>query len=93
MAEKKVIKKDTALIGYIFGIVSIVLAFFTPVAGLIFGIIGLVQSKKQNDELSKKAKKYNILGIILNIVLAIAAIIASFFLGDITSSLANFPVN
>ena len=36
---KKEIKKDTALISYIFGIISIVMAFVLPMGGLIFGII------------------------------------------------------
>jgi len=40
-------EKDSSFIAYIFGIISIVMAFFTPFAGLIFGIIGLVQSNKK----------------------------------------------
>jgi len=72
--EKKEIKKDSAMISYIFGIISIVLAFFTPMAGLIFGIIGLVQSKKQKDDLSIRAKKLSTLGIILSLVFLVVAL-------------------
>jgi len=46
----------------IFGILSIVFAFFMPLVGLIFGIFGLTQIKKGN------ARKLNILGIIISIL-------------------------
>lgn len=45
MVEKK---GDRIVASYTLGIVSIVLAFFTPLAGLIFGIIGLAKAKKKN---------------------------------------------
>ena len=47
---------DSSQVSYILGIVSIVTAFFTPLAGIIFGVIGLIQSKKQKTPLSKKSK-------------------------------------
>jgi len=75
-------KQDLSEVGYMFGIISIVLAFFSPVAGFIFGIIGLVQSKKQNTELSKKAKKFNILGIILSIVVLVISFFVMIYLGN-----------
>ncbi len=53
-------------VAYIFGILSIVLAFFQPLAGIILGIIGLVQNRKEK---SKTAKRLNITGIILGIVI------------------------
>jgi len=84
------VKIDTPTISYIFSIISIVLAFFTPVAGLIFGIIGFVQSKKQKDELSKKAKKYSIIGIVLSIVLLILSLVIMFLYN--TASIGNFPL-
>lgn len=59
---------DFSEISYVLGIVSIVLAFFQPLAGFVFGIIGFIQSKKQDNELSKRAKKLNTVGIILSIV-------------------------
>ncbi len=72
-------KTDFSLASYIFGIVSIVLAFFTPLAGLVFGIIGLVQSKKQKTALSLNAKKLSTIGIILSIILIIVSLVITFF--------------
>ena len=54
---------------YIFGIVSIVMALFTPLLGLVFGIVGLVQSAKQKTDVSKLSKKLNIIGIVLSIII------------------------
>jgi len=53
---------------YIFGIVSIVMALFTPLLGLVFGIIGLVQSARQKTDISRLSKKLNIIGIVLSII-------------------------
>jgi heme/copper-type cytochrome/quinol oxidase subunit 2 len=91
MVTKK--SSDSEIIAYIFGIISIVIAFFAPLAGLIFGVIGFVQSKKQKTDLSKKAKKLNIIGIVLNIVFFIITLILTFYLTfQEISSLANFPI-
>lgn len=62
------------LVAYIFGIVSVTLAFFNSLAGIAFGIIGIIQSKKENTELSKKARKLSIIGIVLSIVLFIVLV-------------------
>ena len=67
MTEKKE-QVDFSQTSYIFGIVSIVMAFFTPLLGLIFGIIGLVQSAKQKTEVSRSSKKLNIIGIVLSVI-------------------------
>ena len=61
MAEKEV--KGVA---YILGIISIVMAFFQPLAGIVFAIVGLVQNKQEK---SKKAKKLNIIGLVLSVIL------------------------
>jgi len=66
MADKE--KINFSQTSYIFGIVSIVMALFTPLLGLVFGIIGLVQSSKQKTEISRLAKKLNIIGIILSVI-------------------------
>ena len=77
MAKKE---EDFSEVSYTLGIISIVLAFFTPLAGFVFGIIGLVQSKKQKTQLSKRARKLSIIGIILSIILfAITVAIAAYF--------------
>ena len=67
MAEKKE-QVDFSQTSYIFGIVSIVMALFTPLLGLVFGIVGLVQSAKQKTDVSRLAKKLNIIGIVLSVI-------------------------
>jgi hypothetical protein len=75
-------------VAYTVGILSIVLAFFIPLAGLILGIIGLVQNKQDK---SKKAKTLNIIGIILSVVVFIALIVLNVYLVRLQQS-AGFPV-
>ena len=60
---------------YVFGIVSIVMAFFSQLAGLIFGIIGFSQSKKLKTSTSKLSRKLNILGIIFSLVVFVLTIV------------------
>jgi hypothetical protein len=71
---------ERSSISYTLGILSIVLAFFQPIAALIIGIIGLSNSKKSPDELSKKARKLNIWGIVLSAIVLIASIIYMVYL-------------
>lgn len=71
---------DFSEISYVLGIMSIVTAFFLPLAGFVFGIIGLVHSKKQKTKLSEKAKKFNIIGIVLSIILFAVTILAATYL-------------
>ena len=81
MAEKF----DLKPVSYVFGILSIVFAFFSPFAGLIFGIIGLMQSNKLKFQ---KAKRLNIVGIVLSVIFSIIQIIVQFFLTDISGLFA-----
>ncbi len=67
MTEKKE-QVNFSQTSYIFGIVSIVMAFFTPLLGLVFGIIGLIQSAKQKTDVSRLSKKLNIIGIVLSVI-------------------------
>jgi uncharacterized membrane protein len=71
---------DFSEVSYVLGIMSIVTAFFLPLAGFVFGIIGLIHSKKQKTKLSEKAKKFNIIGIILSIILFVITILAATYL-------------
>ena len=64
MAEKI----DMKPVSYILGILSIVFAFFSAFAGLVFGIIGLIQSNKLK---LQKAKRLNIMGIVLSAIFSI----------------------
>lgn len=69
MAEKI----DFKSVSYVLGILSIVFAFISPMAGLILGIIGLVQAKKQK---ALRAKRLNVIGIILSVIfLIISAVV------------------
>ena len=86
MAEKEVVS-------YILGILSIVFAFFTPVAGLILGIIGYSQSRKYKGGLGKRAKKFNVIGIVLSVIILIISIIILVYsvLNGINTG-QNFPI-
>jgi len=75
-------KIDFSQISYIIGVLSIVFAFLSPFAGVILGIIGLIQSSKQKNILSKKAKKLNIIGIIVGVIILALAIFISIKFGD-----------
>jgi len=66
-------------VAYIFGILSIVLAFFQPFPGVVIGIIGLVQNRKEK---SRTAKMLNILGIIIGVAMIIIVMILSKYLAS-----------
>ena len=66
-------------VAYILGILSVVLAFFQPLPGIIIGIIGLVQNKKDK---SKTAKMLNIVGIIIGVAMIILLILLSKYLAS-----------
>ena len=82
MAKKEVKKKadkkstiDKILVSYLLGILSVVFAFFQPVAAIILGIVGLVQVKGQGKNNSAKtAKKLNIIGIVLAVIVIIISL-------------------
>ena len=80
MAEKI----DFASVGYALGILSIIFAFTTTysLGGLVTGIVGLVQSNKAK---SKKAKKLNILGIVLSIIFFILSMVVIYTTGGFSS--------
>lgn len=76
-------KRGFDFVAYILGIVSIIMAFFSPLAGLAFGVVGLVQSKKQKTPLSDKAKKLNLIGVILSGVLFVISLVAATLLAKL----------
>lgn len=84
-------KEDFGKFSYIFGIISIVSAFFTPVAGLIFGIIGTVQSQKSKSPLSAKGKKLSKIGIILSVIMLLVVIAISIYMGLDSLNSLNLP--
>jgi preprotein translocase subunit SecG len=74
-------------VSYTLGIISIVLAFFSPTAGLIIGIIGFIQAKRMK---SRQAKKLNIIGIILGVIFFIISVILSIYATQLGGS-SGFP--
>jgi len=61
-------KLDLASVSYVLGILSIVLAFFSPGAGLVLGVIGYVHSKNNG---VPQAKKLNVIGIVISLTLIV----------------------
>jgi hypothetical protein len=70
-------KEELDLVNYTLGIISIVLAFFQPLAGFIFGVFGFIKSKDSKTELGKKAKKFNLIGLILSAVIFVITTIVT----------------
>ena len=69
-------KVDFSTISYLLGILSIVFAFVLPFAGLVLGIVGIVQSSKLKFQ---KAKKLNMIGIILSAIFIAVTIITMIY--------------
>jgi heme/copper-type cytochrome/quinol oxidase subunit 2 len=65
---------DFSEVSYVLGIISIILVVFQPLLGLVLGVVGFTHSRKQKTPLSKKAKKLNIVGMVLNGIFALAMI-------------------
>lgn len=84
-------KKEYSIVAYILGIISIVMAVFNSPAGIVFGIIGIVFSKKQRTELSIRAKKLNMIGIVLGIIMIIISLILAYYLLPKINNFPNFP--
>ena len=78
-------KIDISSVSYVLGILSIVFAFVSPLAGLVLGIIGLIQSKKYK---LLRSKKLNLIGVILSIIFLVISLIALFY--SINNGLADF---
>ena len=91
MADKKrELSGNFGEISYVLGIVSIVMALFQPLAGLIFGIVGLTFSRRKETGLSKKSKTLNIIGIVLSLVLLVVVVVLSYYL-DLQGISTFFP--
>src|SRR6056297_2784283 len=84
--EKKPVKKEAIkkgfletsqknLISYILGIVGVVMAFFSPIIGVILGIIGLSQTSKEKSRLQGMSKRLNIIAIIIGVVIFILTVV------------------
>ncbi|MCW8966127.1 MAG: hypothetical protein OQK82_05515 [Candidatus Pacearchaeota archaeon] len=51
------------------GILSVVLAFFNPLASFVCGVLGISYSRKNKGYFQKKTKKFSVVGIILSILM------------------------
>jgi len=79
--------------GYVLGIVSIVLAFVNPIGGIVSGIIGITLTNKNSEDLAKKGKKFNKVGIILSIIFFILMVVSQAYLHyKGIGNLQNFPI-
>jgi len=72
-------KQDFSIVSYIFGIMSVVFILISPLPGIVFGIIGLVHSKKQETELSKKGGLLSKIGLIGGVLIFILLILLILF--------------
>ncbi|HLC78606.1 MAG TPA: DUF4190 domain-containing protein [Candidatus Nanoarchaeia archaeon] len=90
MAEKK---EDTGNSSYVLGIISIVFAFFSPLAGLILGVVGFNLSKGQAGMLAKRGKKLSQIGIVISIIVLIVTIVVAIIASENPELLGNFPIN
>ena len=89
MTEKETVEKiNFSQTSYILGVISLITAFFTPLLGLVIGVVGLIQSRRANNKVSKLARKLNIAGMIVSIVIFIITIV----LVTKTGALQNFPL-
>lgn len=77
-------------VAYLLGILSIVFAFFSPLAGLVLGIIGMVQSKRHKVE---RAKKLNTIGIVLSVIFILISIVFLIFASNLgLDTGGSFPI-
>jgi len=83
-------REDYSDITYMLGILSIVLAFFTPLVSLILGIIGINLGKKQKTSISEKGYKLSKIGIIISIIILVIIIAISIIYGS--DKMSNFPI-
>jgi hypothetical protein len=89
MVEKN--KIDFGNSSYLMGVFSIIFGVLSPLVGIVVGIVGLVFANKEKTTITKKAKKLNLIGIILGLVILALSIVATLVLG--LNGLQTFPTN
>ena len=77
-------------VAYTLGILSVVLAFFQPVAAIVLGIVGIVQGNKDKTPLSKKAKVLSKVGIVLGVIMLVITLWVTFYYAS--NAGVQFPV-
>jgi len=75
MADKNKNHEGRAIVGFTLGILGIIFAIISPFAGIIISIFGLIESSKEKNDLGKKAKKLNIIGLILGVIVLMLTIV------------------
>ena len=71
---------DFGEISYALGVLSIVFGILQPVFGLGMGITGFILSMKDSSPISRKAKKLNVIGVVLSAVITLILVIGSSYL-------------
>lgn len=72
---------DFSEVAYILGVISIVMAFVSPIGGIIFGILGIVYGNKQKSDLSMKGKTLSTIGLVLAVIMLIISVGLTAYLG------------
>ncbi|MFH1326689.1 MAG: hypothetical protein ABIH59_01015 [archaeon] len=89
--EEKMRGGELGVVGFVFGILSIV---FLASNGIILAILGFIfsyiQQKKNPTKLGKLGKTLSIIGFILSVILIILLLV---FASQFSEQLVNFPVN
>jgi len=70
-------KLDFGVAGFFLGIVSMILAFVAPIAGLVLGIIGLNFSKKTKEN-AHVGRTLNWMGIVISLIVIIVSIVLAY---------------
>jgi len=71
---------DFSEISYVLGILSITFGILQPIFGFGMGIAGLILTSRESSPLSKKAKKLNIIGIAVSVIVMLILILGSSYL-------------
>lgn len=66
---------DIGFMAYIFSTLSVIFAFFQPLAGVVLGVIAVRQASGQKSALEKKARKLGIIGIVIGAIIFILSVV------------------
>lgn len=92
-AKKDKPKHDFSEISYVIGVVALVFSFISPLAGIVFGILGLTHSNKQKTNLSQRAKNLSIAAIVVSVVILLLVLFLMPALGYGFGTSSQFPAS
>ena len=82
------------ILAWSFGLASLILSITQPIAGILFGIVGLImnskQTKKGSNEWARAGKILSIIGIIVSIIATILIVVAFGYLSANPELLAQY---